>query len=184
MTLQDLEFVQLTPEMDFLPFQSEDEDLNNFLTEDAKNYSRDLMAITYLFIDPKKQQIAAYFSILNDKVAYDPQMDRSWWNRLNRHIHNNKRRRSYPSAKIGRLAVGKDYTRCGLGSQILFFIKSKLITKPKLGCRFLTVDAYKAATPFYEKNKFNFFTTLDVLDSTRLMYFDLKPFKEQLELAK
>ena len=68
------------------------------------------MAVTYLFIDQKKQQIAAYFSLLNDKRAYDPR-ERSIWNRINRLIPNQKRRRSYPSAKIGRLAVGTFYQR-------------------------------------------------------------------------
>ena len=28
---------------------------------------------------------------------------------------------------------------------------------------------------------YDFFTTLDTLDSTRLMYFDLKPFKDNIE---
>ncbi|MBQ7530768.1 MAG: hypothetical protein IJT12_03610 [Paludibacteraceae bacterium] len=68
MQLSDFEFVQLTKDTPLLPFVSVDEDLNNFLTEDAKNYSADLMAVTYLFIDKKKQQIAAYFSLLNDKT--------------------------------------------------------------------------------------------------------------------
>ena len=154
MTIDDLKLVQLTSEMELLPFQSEDEDLNNFLTEDAKNYSNDLMAQTYLFIDKEKQQTAAYFSLLNDKVAYDPQA-KGLWNRINRHISNNKRRRSYPSAKIGRLAVAKEYTNCGIGSQILFLIKQLLVTNPKIGCRFLTVDAYNAAVPFYERNGFS-----------------------------
>ena len=73
MHLTDFDFVQLTEDMPLLPFVSEDKDLNNFLTEDAKNYSRDLMAITYLFIDRQKQQTVAYFSLLNDKMAYDTQ---------------------------------------------------------------------------------------------------------------
>lgn len=177
---KDFDFVQLTKDTPLLPFVSEDEDLNNFLTEDAKNYSADLMAVTYLLIDRKKQQIAAYFSLLNDKMAYDPR-ERSIWNRINRLIPNQKRRRSYPSAKIGRLAVGKEYARCGLGSQILEFIEYFLVTNPKLGCRFLTVDAYSGATNFYRKNDFEYFTMLDTLDKTRLMYFDLKPFKDNLE---
>ncbi|MCQ2225529.1 MAG: GNAT family N-acetyltransferase, partial [Paludibacteraceae bacterium] len=44
----------------------------------------------------------------------------------------------------------------------------------KTGCRFLTVDAYLDAVPFYEKNGFSLLTTEDE-DSTytRLMYFDL-----------
>ena len=49
MQLANFEFVQLTQNTPLLPFLSEDEDLNNFLTEDAKNYSADLMAVTYLF---------------------------------------------------------------------------------------------------------------------------------------
>ena len=180
MQLSDFEFVQLTKDTPLLPFVSEDEDLNNFLTEDAKNYSVDLMAVTYLFIDKQKQQTVAYFSLLNDKVAYDPR-EKGLWNRINRLIPNNKRRRSYPSAKIGRLAVAKDYAREGLGSQILEYDKYFMVTEPKLGCRFLTVDAYAKAADFYHKNKFEYFTMLDTLDSTRLMYFDLKPFKDNLE---
>ena len=46
----------------------------------------------------------------------------------------------------------------------------------------MTVDAYADATGFYEnKGKFKFFTDLDKDDDTRLMYFDLKPFKDNLE---
>ncbi len=180
MQLADFDFVQLTPDTTLLPFVSEDEDLNNFLMEDAKNYSADLMAVTYLFIDRQKQQTVAYFSLLNDKVAYDPQQ-KGFWNRINRHIPNNKRRRSYPSAKIGRLAVAKEYANEGIGSQIIEYVKYFMVTEPKLGCRFITVDAYSDATKFYEKNKFKYFTMLDTLDKTRLMYFDLKPFKDHIE---
>jgi GNAT superfamily N-acetyltransferase len=180
MHLSDFEFVQLTQDMPLLPFVSEDEDLNSFLMEDAKNYSADLMAVTYLFIDKEKQQTVAYFSLLNDKVAYDPR-EKGIWNRINRLIPNSKRRRSYPSAKIARLAVARSYEREGLGSQILEYVKYFMVTEPKIGCRFLTVDAYANATPFYEKNRFQYFTMLDTLDKTRLMYFDLKPFKEHIE---
>ena len=183
MHLTDFDFVQLSEDTPLLPFVSEDEDLNNFLMEDAKNYSRDLMAVTYLFIDKQKQQTVAYFSLLNDKMAYDPR-ERRFWNRINRLIPNNKRRRSYPSAKIGRLAVAKEYTHEGLGSQILDFIEAFLIANPKLGCRFLTVDAYSNVTNFYRKKDFEFFTMLDTLDTTRLMYFDLKPFKDHLGIEE
>lgn len=175
--LKDMEFRQLTADMNLLPFHCVDDDLNNFLMEDAKNYLNDMMAVTYLFVDVEKQQIAAYFSLLNDKVAYDPRA-KGIWNRINRKIHNNKRRRSYPSVKIGRLAVGEDYAGMNLGSSILDFIKKTYTSSNRAGCRFLTVDAYSSATKFYQKNGFDFFTITDALDSTRLMYFDLKPFKD------
>ena len=44
----------------------------------------------------------------------------------------------------------------------------------KTGCRFLTVDAYKAAVPFYEKNGFVPLNDDDIDAPTRLLYFDLK----------
>ena len=56
-----------------------------------------------------------------------------------------------------------------------------MVNNPKLGCRFITVDAYAKATDFYRKNDFEYFTMTDTLDATRLMYFDLKPFKKELE---
>lgn len=180
MQISDFDFVQLTQDTNVLPFQSDDNDLNNFLMDDAKKYSNDLMAVTYLFIDNQKQQTVAYFSLLNDKVAYDPRY-KNIWGRINRRIHNSKRRRSYPSTKIGRLAVSKKYANNGLGSQILHLIKSYLVSNQKIGCRFLTVDAYSDVTDFYRKNDFEYFTITDTLDTTRLMYFDLKPFKEQFD---
>ena len=39
--------------------------------------------------------------------------------------------------------------------------------------RFLTVDAYLNAVPFYEKNGFRFMNVKDNDPHTRLMYYDL-----------
>jgi len=174
-----LKVVKLSRETEILPFHCSDEDLNGFLLDDAKNYTDDLMAVTYLFVDTDANKTMAYYSVLNDKVAYDPQ-NHGIWNKINRLIKNKKRRKSYPSMKIGRLAVAEDYINSGIGSDILTYIKVKSVTNPECGCRFLTVDAYASATGFYHKNGFEFFTMTDVLDSTRLMYFDLKPVKENL----
>lgn len=171
-----LQFIQLKEDTNLLPFDCGDEDLNNFLFEDAKRYLEDLMAVTYLFVDSTQKKTVAYFSLLNDKVAYNPE-SKSIWNRINRHIRNNKRRRSYPSVKIGRLAVSKEYAKSGLGSDILNEIKRTYATGNRAGCRFVTVDAYSKVTNFYLKNGFEFFTMTDVLDHTRLMYFDLKSVK-------
>lgn len=41
------------------------------------------------------------------------------------------------------------------------------------GCRFLTVDAYLDAVPFYVKNGFRFMNAEDNDPHTRLMYYDL-----------
>ena len=39
--------------------------------------------------------------------------------------------------------------------------------------RFITVDAYLSAVPFYEKNGFLHLTKKDEDEHTRLMYFDM-----------
>jgi hypothetical protein len=60
-----------------------------------------------------------------------------------------------------------------LGSGLLDYIKSMFVINNKTGCRFITVDAYLAAIPFYEKNGFRMMNQEDDDPHTRLMYFDL-----------
>ena len=43
----------------------------------------------------------------------------------------------------------------------------------KTGCRFLTVDAYRTAEPFYQKNGFLYLSSEDTGKATRLMFYDL-----------
>lgn len=43
----------------------------------------------------------------------------------------------------------------------------------RTGCRFITVDAYTNAIPFYEKNGFVLLSSEDTEGPTHLMYFDL-----------
>lgn len=44
------------------------------------------------------------------------------------------------------------------------------VLENKTGCRFLTVDAYAAAVPFYEKNGFIPLNNEDVDSATRLAF--------------
>ena len=67
---------------------------------------------------------------------------------------NEKRLKSYPAVKLCRLAVDKQAWGNQIGSGILDYIKSMFVINNKTGCRFITVDAYLAAVPFYEKNGF------------------------------
>ena len=45
-----------------------------------------------------------------------------------------------------------------------------------IGCRFITVDAYRDAFDFYLKNNFNYLFDDDSNEKTRLMYLDIKRF--------
>jgi len=66
-----------------------------------------------------------------------------------------------------------DYAEIKTGTLLLNFIKSYFVVDNKTGCRFLTVDAYADAVPFYLKNGFVPLNEDDKEDDARLLYFDL-----------
>ncbi|MEY3501815.1 MAG: hypothetical protein RL308_3488, partial [Bacteroidota bacterium] len=68
MEFKDIKLIRLEPETNILPFDCGDTDLNGFLFDDAKNYSKDLIAVTYLIQDNEKT--IAYFNYLNDKISH------------------------------------------------------------------------------------------------------------------
>jgi len=160
------------------PFQSEDDELNNFLFDDAKNYLAQMLAVTYLI--EKDTETIAYFSLLNDNLRRNVRQDLSEeenkiWNRLNRKMPNRKRKGTYPAVKIGRLAVNKKHAKNGFGKFMIESVMSMYLeNEQKAGCRFITVDAYESAFGFYEKNGFNFLTDKDKEKKERAMFFDLK----------
>lgn len=175
MALQDFELLPLKVDKEIKPFKCKDNDLNGFLLDDAKKYLENLMAVTYLLEDNANDKTVAYFSLLNDKITFDPEQH-SIWNRLSRRIPNAKRRKHYPAVKIGRLAVSENYSGQGLGKDILRLIKYTFTHGNRTGCRFITVDAYHDAVGFYKICGFEFISEKDCNDTTRLMYYDLKPF--------
>ncbi|MDR2813708.1 MAG: GNAT family N-acetyltransferase [Prevotellaceae bacterium] len=160
-------------------FDCGDPDLNDFLADDAKDYYAQLMGVTYL-VECKEKELAAYYCLFTDKIVFDfsdkGDYKRKWWQVFNKKnkIHFKKRRKSYPAVKIGRLAVASNFERNGIGRFILDAVKFMLVESRNIGCRFLTVDAYKNALGFYQKNGFDFLSTEDENEDTRLMYFDLK----------
>jgi GNAT superfamily N-acetyltransferase len=163
---------QLKEDTIITSFESVDEELNDFLLNDAKNYLTSLLAVTYLL--KVQDEIIAYFCLLNDSLTKDEE-EKSTWNKINRPIANEKRRKSYPAVKIGRLAVSKNYAGAGFGKLIIRIVREMYMSKQQQsGCRFITVDAYKSALPFYEKNAFRYLTDKDKSGETRAMYFDLK----------
>lgn len=65
----------------------------------------------------------------------------------------------YPGVLIGRLAVASQYSRMGIGSEVLEFIRMWFLNDAnKTGCRFAIVDAKnkKDVLEFYKKNGFIF----------------------------
>lgn len=139
-------------------FDCGDADLNDFILNDSGLYRKSLLSVSYVFEAPgdvNHEQIAAYFSLANDRVSLSDFPCKTAFNRFRRHrFVNEKRLKSYPAVKICR-------------------IKYYFLSDNKTGCRFLTVDAYAAALPFYFKNGFEPLNEEDKNEPTRLLYFDL-----------
>lgn len=153
-------------------FDCGDEDLNEFLLEDASLYGEQMLAHTFVLTEEK--EVVAYYCVLNDKIS-QTDLDKSLWRKLRKNIPHEKHYDSYPAVKIGRLAVAKKYSGQNIGTQILHFIKGKLYANVEYSaCRFLTVDAYREAEEFYTKNGFLPLLKETPEDQPTIpMYFDL-----------
>ena len=174
----EFDIIRLSPSAPTTPFDCGNQDINDFLAEDARDYQDGLLAVTYLVVNKTHQDILSYFCLLNDKLAYLPGDDKKGWNKLNRKVSNHKRMKSYPAVKIGRLGTQKALSGQGIARDVIDYIKLLFTQGNRTGCRFLTVDAHHDAVGFYEKCGFSYFTEKDADDDTRLMYFDLKPFRD------
>lgn len=162
-------------------FDCGDTDLNDFITNDAIDYDESLLATTYIFEHHITGEIIAYFSLANDRISLSDFKDKNEFNRFRKkRFVNRKRIKSYPAVKICRLGVNKSMKGQGIGTILLSFIKTYFITENKTGCRFITVDAYKNAVSFYEKNKFQHLRNDNEPQNviTHLLYYDLNDIKE------
>lgn len=164
-----MKIVRLTQEHAFKPFDCGEEDLNDFLLEDAKQYAKGLLAVTYVIEDDN--MTVAFFSLSNDRISLS-ESDKATWRRIRASFPHRKHRSDYPAVKIGRLGVNIDAQRKHIGTEILDFVKHTFITSNRTGCCFVTVDALQSAVPFYERNGFKLLRK-ENKGETVPMYYDL-----------
>ncbi len=134
-------------------FDCSDDDLNDFLINESNLYRNALLSVTYVVESKSTHRVLAYFSLSNDKISISDFESKTEFNRFRKHkFVNEKRLRSYPAIKIGRLAISKQSQHQSIGTYLLEFIEDYFIIDNKSGCRFVTVDAYIDAIPFYIRN--------------------------------
>ncbi len=164
----------LSEQVDLHSFNCGDEDLNDFLINNAYQSMMHRMSLTYIL--KENEQVVAYFSLLFDKISKEDTRNTTSFIEFKSNkglIMEGKDFKSYPSLKVGRLGVNISCQKRQVGHLILDYIKRLTLTQQLAGCRFITVDAYRTAFTFYEKNGFEYLTLKDVNDHTRLMYYDL-----------
>lgn len=171
-------FERLNQEHEFLPFDCGDTDLNDYLLTSAKDYQKQLLAVTYYMAD--SSETILFFSLSNDKItAFEG--GGSFWRKVKSLFPHSKHRKDYPAVKIGRLGVNKKFqhNERNWGTFTLDYIKAWMVDSNKTGCRFITVDAYPSAVPFYLRNGFVFMGNTERLryetktGETISMFFDL-----------
>lgn len=178
----------LTSDLNFDSFDCDKTDLNEFLKEDAIPHMDELIGVTYVFTpasDPK--EIVCFFTVSNDLLQLK-EAGSSKKSKIKKAMPRAKHRPDYPSVKIGRLGVNKQYHGSGISHQLMDFIKGWFRFRNKTGCRFVIVDAYNEnkVLRYYEKNDFDYLLSeekekeinINRLDEdgslkTRLMFFDL-----------
>lgn len=62
-----MKLVKFSPEIECADFDCGDEDLNDFLVEDAKGFLDKRIATSYILVD--EDNVVAYFCLLNDKIS-------------------------------------------------------------------------------------------------------------------
>lgn len=166
-----MKLIRLTADYEFKEFDCGDDDLNEFLFEDSKNFLEKRIANTFILEDDG--HIAAYFCLLNDKISR-LEVTNSKWKNIKDSFPEGKRFRSYPAVKIGRFAVSASYRGQHIGTELIAMIKVMLNSNQNYPAyRFITVDAYLSAIPFYLKNGFSQLTQKEEDNHTRLMFFDM-----------
>lgn len=171
-------------------FSCGNDDLDDFFRNDATRYAHYLMGKTYCFrLNTNPTKIVCAFTISNDSIRiYD--LPRSRKDYMKSITHHEKPLKRYPGVLLGRLGVGNEFARRGIGSEVLDFIKGWFYSSNnKTGCRFVIIDAINEpkVLAFYQKNGFQMLFsseqqemayTVGKKDSqtaidTRLMYYDL-----------
>ncbi len=156
-------------------FDCGDDDLNDFIFGDALLYYKVRLATTYVLEDKYTKDTVGFFSLAHDRISLTDFPSNSAYNRFRKQFFaQGKMFKSYPALKICRLATDRKYHGEGIGTMMVNMIVASYQSDNKAGCRFITVDAYAEALPFYYKQGFVPLSKEDEDSPTRLLYFDLE----------
>ncbi len=137
------EINELTVHDDFSSFDCEDEDLNEFIKEDAKRYHETHFARTYVYRINAKP--IAFSSLCIDSVK-----SRSY------EIIESQKRKIIPALKLARLAVDKEYKGQKIGQALLYhsIYHAFEINRDHAACRLLIVDSKPGIEGYYTQYGF------------------------------
>jgi len=128
---------------DVSKFDCGDEDLNDFIKNDAFIYQEKKIATTILFF--YEENLIGFVSIAADSLKLNFDEKQSY------NIHQ-KKLEDVPAVKLARLAVNKIFQKQGIGTNILKWVIGYVLECSEMvAIRFITVDAYHDKLNFYQK---------------------------------
>jgi len=148
--LPEFSLVRIEPEHGLSSFDCGDEDLNEFLRDDALNYQQAYLASTSLLL--LGDRVICYFSLAADAIALtDDEM---------LECNHETPFKSFPALKICRLATDVEFKGQGWGTTVIEFCiglarhLNDAHTHDGIGCRYVTVDAYPGSADWYIRRGF------------------------------
>ena len=164
---------KVSPRFDLSRIDCGDDDLNDYFRNDAALFREELLSQTYVFHDNEDDEIYAAIDFCNDALP----RERMTGGQRRKISHRKRGFQTFPAVKITRLGVCKEFHGKKVGSSLLEAVKHFFVADNRTGCRFITVDAYRNAVGFYERNDFARMLTDESEDPsapTVPLFFDLK----------
>jgi len=145
--------------------------LKTFLQRDAKGFHANDLGKTYGWLEPGgRPRVRGYITLVCGEIAVEDEAP---------FIEDdvNFRYASFPAIKIARLAIDRRLRGYNLGRMLVEFslglIKEQIC--PRVGCRFVVVDAKTDSVEFYRRQGFTFLETeANRKRSEPIMFVDLR----------
>jgi GNAT superfamily N-acetyltransferase len=154
-SLSDLEILPFDPARHVVSnFDCGDDDLNDFLKNDAAKFQSDHLSHTrVVFLN---DALVAYLTLLADCIILQTGEKKKILKEA-RAYHQSVY--TFPAVKIARIGIQKEFQWSGVGTQLLIYTIGLVVRMNRelnIACRFITVDAYPRSVSWYEKKNFRF----------------------------
>jgi len=168
---QELCIIPLEKGHNLSSFTSSNEDLNDFLHNDACKSQEDLISRTYLCV--WQSRLAGFFTLVTDTIEVKLVEQEDGIDDYNY--------QKYPAIKIARMAVDEKLSGAGIGRYLLLAAVGKVHhLSQEVGCRYITVDSKREAVGFYEKNGFKIIKKYENRNFPP-MYLNMYPIIQRIE---
>ncbi len=158
-------------------FSSKKKQLNDFLKNDALEYQKLNLGVTYLLLDSNCEKVISYVTFGMGALKIPDPKTFEFKGKILKN-YPKEFPNSFPAMRIGQLATTKDEESRG-GARLLmdYAVKLALEYRKGVGCAYLIADAYPDVVEVYKKFGFKTYIKKFAGRKTIPMYFELSTSK-------